>query len=79
MSIIEQISALSEFSRFTSMRIKLILLTSTINAIVFEISQIAQVTRAIYAKDMTRPFKLLNKAIKYVYDHKESIRIPKHD
>ena len=50
MSKIEQITFDAELSKFSSMRIILERLANTIPYIVFEISQIIQVTRAMYEK-----------------------------
>ena len=61
------------------MTMKLAWLANTGPDIVLEISQVAQVTRAMYEKDISIYFKRLNKAINYVHDHKESIRILKLD
>ena len=69
----------AEFSKFTSMRLKLPWLVNTRPDIVLEIPQIAQVARAMYEKDMNTHFKRLKKAIKYVHDHKACIQIPKLD
>ena len=46
---------------------------------VFEISEISQVIRDMYEKDISKHCKRLNKAIKYVHNCKLSIRIPKLD
>ena len=77
MSKIEQISSNPEFSKFASMSMKLEWLANTKPSVVLEISQIAQVTRNMYEKDMSKNFKRLNKAVKYVLEHKAYIRIPK--
>ena len=52
-SKIDQIPSDSEFSKFSSMRMKLPWLEIIRPDIVFEISQTTQVTRVIYAKDIT--------------------------
>ena len=75
-SKIGKIPSDAEFSKFVSMRMKLAWLANTRPDIVFEILQIAQVTRAMYEKEMTKYCKRLNKAIKYVHDQKASIGIP---
>ena len=77
LSPIEQIPSDAEYSEFVSMRMKLAWLESTRPEIVFEILQTAQVARSMYRKDTTKHCKRLNKAIKYVHDHKTSIHIPK--
>ena len=77
MSKIEQIPSNAEFSKFASMRMKLAWLANTRPDIVLEISQIEQVTRAMYENDISTHCKRLNKAIKYVHDHNASIPIPK--
>ena len=59
------------------MRMILTWLANTTTDIVFEILQVAQGVRAIYEKGITKLFKRLNKAIKYVPDHKASFRTPK--
>ena len=59
------------------MRMKLALLASTRPNMALEISQIPQVTRVMYEKGISKHCKRLNKAIKYVHDHKASIRILK--
>ena len=79
MSKIEQIPSKAELCKFVSTRMKLVSLANTRPNIVLENSQIAQVTRAMYEKDMITHCKLLNKEIEYVYDYKASIRIPKLD
>ena len=61
------------------MRMKSAWLAKTRPDIVFEISQISQVAQAMYEKDISKHWKRLNKAVKYVHDHKASIRIPKLD
>ena len=79
MGKIEQIPSSAEFSKFTSMRMKPARLANTWPDIVFEILQIAQATRAMCEKDISKDYKRFKKAIKYVHDGKASIRIPKID
>ena len=79
MSRIEQILSDAEFSQFTSIRMKFTWLENTIPDIVFEISQIQQVTRSMYEKEITKHCKRVNNAIKYLQDRKTSICIPKLD
>ena len=57
----EQIPYNDEFSLFVSMRIKLTRLANTTADVVFEISQIAQVTRAMYEKDINKYYKRLKR------------------
>ena len=45
----------------------------------FEISQIAQVTRAMFEKDSSKHLKRINGAIKYAHDNRASICLPKFD
>ena len=59
------------------MRMKLAWLANTRPDLTFEISQIAQVIRAMLDQDINKHFKRLNKAIKYAHDKKVSIRVPK--
>ena len=66
MSKIEQIPYEAEFSTFALMRMKLAWQANTRPDIVFKISQIAEVARAIYEKDVSKHCKRLNKANKYV-------------
>ena len=61
MSKIEQILSDAEFSKFASMRIKLAWLPNTKPDIVFEISQIAQISQGIYEKHTSKHFKRLKK------------------
>ena len=68
-SKIEQVPSDAEFSKFVSMEMRLEWLANTRPDIVFKISQIAQVTRAMYEKDISKHCKRLNKATKYVHDH----------
>ena len=75
----EQIPSNAEFSTFDSMRMKLAWLENTRRDILLEISQIAQVARAMYENSISTHCNRYNKAIKYVHDHKASIRIPKLD
>ena len=75
MSKIEQISSDGESSKFASMRMKRAWVANTRPDIVFRISQISQVTLYMYEKDIIKPFKRLNKVVKYVYDHRASICI----
>ena len=79
MSEIKQIPSDAKFSKSASMRMKLAWLAKARPDILLEISQNAQIIQAIYDKDITRHCKCLNKVIKYVHDHKASIRIPKLD
>ena len=58
---------------------KLAWLANTRPDLAFEISQIAQVTRAMFDQDMTKHCKRLKKAIKYAHYNKASTRIPKGD
>ena len=51
--------------------------TKTRPDIVFEISQIAQKTGAMYEKDISKHCKRLSRAIEYVHDHKVYISIPR--
>ena len=75
MSKIEQILSNAEVNMFSFMRTKLVWFKNTRRNIVLEISQIAQLTQAIYENDISIHHKRLDKAIKYVHDHKVSIRI----
>ena len=79
LSKIEQIPSNAEFSKFAFMRMKLSWLANTRRDIIFEISKIVIVARAMYEKDTTKHCKRFNKAIKYINDHKASICIPKLD
>ena len=79
MSKIEQITFNGEFSKFASMRMELRWLVNTRPDIVLEVSEISQVIRAIYEKDISIHCKRFNKAIKYVHDRNVSIRISKLD
>ena len=60
---IEQIPSDAVFRKFISMRMKLAWIAKTRPNIAFEISQIAQITRAVYENDKTKHFKRLNKVI----------------
>ena len=51
MNKIEQIPSNAEFSKFASMKMKLVWLANTRPNKVLEISQISQVTRTMYEKD----------------------------
>ena len=73
---IGQIPSNAEYSKFASFIMKLAWLTNTRPDIIFEISQIIQVTRTMNEKDITKYCKRLHKAIKYIYDQNASIRIP---
>ena len=79
MSKIEQIPFEAEFSMLVSMRMKLVRLVNTRPDIVFEISQIVQITQSMYEKYITKHWKRENKAIANVRDNDAIIRIPKHD
>lgn len=45
----------------------------------FEISQLAQVTESMFAKDRSSIIRRLNKAVTYAVDNKLSLKIPKLD
>ena len=60
MDKMEQIPSYTEFSKFTSTRMKLSWLANTRPNKVLEISRIAQVTRAMYEKDIGLHCKRLN-------------------
>ena len=74
MNKIEQIPSYVEFTKFVSVKMKITWLTNIRPEIVFEITQIVQLTRAMYAKDIDQYYKRLNISIKYVNEHKASIR-----
>ena len=59
MGNIEQILSNTEFVKFASMRMKLAWLPNKILDIVFEISTIAHVTRAMHGKDISKYYKAL--------------------
>ena len=61
MNKIEQIPSDAELSKFASMRIKLAWVSSTGPDIVLEVSNIAQVTRSMYEKDIINHFKRLKR------------------
>ena len=79
MSMIEQITSNAEFSRFASMRMKPAWQANTRPGILSAISQISQIPRVMYEKNISKHFKLLSKLIKYVQKHKTFIRTPKLD
>ena len=76
LSNVEQIPSNGDFSKFASMRMKLAWLSNTKPDKVFEISQTAPVTWAMYENEIAMYCKHLNNAIKYVHDQKASSRIP---
>ena len=79
MSKIERISSDSEFDKLASVRMKLTLLKNTRPDQFLEISQIAQVTRAIYETYIIKYWKRVNNVVKCMHDHKAPVKIPKHD
>ena len=79
MSKIEQILPNAEFRTTALMRMRLAWLANTRPNILLEISQIAQLTRSMYEKDMSTHCKRLKKLIKYLHDQKAPTRIPKLD
>ena len=76
---IEQILSDAESRKFACMRMRLAWLANNRPNIELEISQIAQVARAMFEKDIIKHFNCLTKAIKYVDDHKPFNCIPNLD
>ena len=76
---IEHIYNEAELIKFTSLGMKLAYLVNSRLDLVFEISQIAQMTWTMIEQDSWKHCKRLEKAIKYVHDSRASICIPKLD
>ena len=62
MNKIEQIPSKAKFSKFASMIMKLAWLSNTIHDIVLEILEIAQVTRTMYEKNISKKFQTLKQS-----------------
>ena len=82
LSYLKQLECLpldSDLPKFRSMRMKLAWLAHTRADCLFEISQLAQITDAMFLSKPRECIRRLNKEIKFAFDNAIAIRIPKLD
>lgn len=69
----------ASFSNFRSARMKVAWLAHTGPDVLFEVSQLAQVTGFIFGANFKKEIKALNNALKYVHENPVTIAFPKLD
>ena len=73
---LEELSHESDFSSFRSMRMKVAWLANTRPDLLFEISQLAQITQSMFEQDAKAFLKRLNGVIRYAHKNVAHLKFP---